>query len=66
MNLKTKYRIVTDTSSGYEAQLKKWWWPYWWQMGLEGSSVNTHCTIESAEKYIQRHKHGRVVVKEIQ
>jgi hypothetical protein len=49
MNMKTKYRIVTDKYAGYEAQVWRWYWPFWSQM-----SINTHKTIEQAREYIDR------------
>jgi hypothetical protein len=49
MNMKTKYRIVTDKYAGYEAQVWRWYWPFWSQIG-----INTHKTIESAREYIDR------------
>ena len=62
---KTRYRIVTDEYSGYEAQYRPWWSPVWIQMNF----TNTHPSIEKAEAYIQRciedaspeNKPGRVV-----
>lgn len=70
----TRYRIVRDKHAGYEAQLKKWWWPFWWQISAgNGFFVNTHRTVEDAEEFIKNHKvHGVVkkpkqkgVVKEV-
>lgn len=45
-----KIRIVTDCYSGYEVQVRRWYSPFWKQLG--GS--NTHATIEHAEKYALR------------
>ncbi len=42
----TKYRIVTDKYQGFEVQKKLWWWPIWIQ-----NPVNTHSSLECAEKY---------------
>ena len=53
MNMETKYRIVTDKYAGYEAQVRRWYWPFWSQM-----SVNTHKTIEQAREYIDRNSVG--------
>jgi hypothetical protein len=53
MNMKTKYRIVTDKYLGYEAQVWRWYWPFWSQM-----SVNTHKTIEKARGYIDENAVG--------
>lgn len=57
---KTKYRIVTDSFLGYEAQFKPWWFPVWQQC----FSVNTSHTIERAQKVCDRHANGLVVVEE--
>lgn len=45
-----RYRIVYDRYSGYEAQVWRWYWPFWVQMGW----TNTHPTITDAEEYIRR------------
>ncbi len=45
-----RYRIVTDNYCGYEAQLWRWWWPFWVQLG----GTNTHISVERAEAYISR------------
>lgn len=54
---KTGYRIVRDSYSGYEAQYKPWWCPWWRQ--CFGS--NTRGTVEGAERVIKAH--ASVVVK---
>ena len=41
-----RYRIVTDTFSGYEVQERSRWWPFWSQV-----EINTHGTIEAARKW---------------
>ena len=41
---KTKYRVVTDSYLGYEAQYKPWFLPFWLQL----NGINTHPTIEKA------------------
>ena len=43
---KTKYRIVTDLESGYSAQHKRWWCPFW--IGVFKN--NTYTNIEAAKK----------------
>lgn len=51
--MKNRYRIVTDSFYGYEAQVKYWWFPFvWYQMGEYPYSTNTHSSVEAAEKYI--------------
>ena len=53
-----RYRIVRDGFSGFEVQIKKWWFPVsWWQC----SWTNTHTTIEAAEQFAVKHKSGLVV-----
>jgi hypothetical protein len=47
-----KYRIVTDSHSGYEVQYRYKWWPFWIQHGY----TNTHSSIESALRYIEEAK----------
>ena len=47
--MKTKYRIVGDTYSGYECQKKPWWCPFFYQMGY----TNTHTNLDEAKKYIE-------------
>lgn len=48
--MKTKYRIVTDKSAGFQLQEMVWWWPFWdechWADGRYG---NTNYSIEDAE-----------------
>ena len=48
----SKYRIVIDNYLGYEAQIKRWWFPFWTQL----NGLNTHITIEQAKEYIERNK----------
>lgn len=56
---KTKYRIVTDKYIGYEAQFKRWYWPFYMQI----DRVNSHLTIEAAERMIESHKFKSEIVK---
>lgn len=42
-----KYRIVRDNYAGYEVQLKRWWWPFWYQKGF----INTFSSIDRARNY---------------
>jgi len=58
---KKKYRIVTDRYCGYEVQIKRWWLPFWYQ--AEG--VNTHGSIEAAERWAERYAKQRSLVKEL-
>ena len=56
MKLKTRYRIVRDKFSGYEAQYKRWWFPFW----LECFFTNTSDSIEKARMVVDMHR-NRVV-----
>lgn len=54
---KRQYRIVTDNFSGFEVQKRLWYYPFWFQIRSENRlPVNTHKTIESAEKLIEMDK----------
>lgn len=59
-----KYRIVTDAFSGYEVQVRRWWFPFWLQCG----GTNTHASIDKAEAYAKRYAErmeSKKVVKEL-
>lgn len=59
---KNKYRVVRDRYCGYEAQVKRWWWPFWKE--LDG--INTWRSLEQAEAFCIRHAAGKDdVVKEL-
>jgi hypothetical protein len=47
MNMETKYRIVADKYAGYEAQVWRWYWPFWCVLG-----VDTYDTIKKARRFI--------------
>lgn len=47
-----KYRIVTDQWNGFEAQIWRLWFPFWWQMGW----TNTHASLEDAQKFIENYR----------
>ena len=51
VKMKNKYRIVTDNYSGYEVQIKRWWFPVWRQIG-----INTFTSIDHAKRAIKTHK----------
>lgn len=58
--MKNHYRVVEDDFAGYEVQIKRWWFPFWMQIGSNFSSfINTNITIEEAKKLIEWHKNGR-------
>lgn len=54
-----KYRIVIDSYAGYEAQVKRWWFPVWMQI----DGINTSSTLDKAKEWINCHK-GVVVYEE--
>jgi hypothetical protein len=59
--VKNKYRIVRDDYAGYEAQVRFWYFPFWWfQLDAtgRGCGVNTGPTVEYAREVVQRHKSG--------
>jgi hypothetical protein len=49
------YRIVTDTYSGYEVQIWRWWWPFWVMAG-----ANTHPSLDRAEAWARKYSRGVV------
>lgn len=57
-----KARIVKDGYCGYEAQFKRWWWPFWTQTSWAGI-INTFSTLGAAEAYAKNVLRGRVVKK---
>lgn len=52
---KTKYRVVTDKYSGFEAQYKVWWFPFW----VQCYGTNTSFSVNDAIKTIERHAKPR-------
>ncbi|RVT96214.1 hypothetical protein EOD42_13950 [Rhodovarius crocodyli] len=44
-----EYRIVTDNASGFMVQARRWWWPFWLQVGFNSSS-----SAEGARQWIER------------
>lgn len=53
MKLKNKYRLVAGYYSGYEAQVKYWFFPlFWFQIGF----TNTPSRIKDAKRVIEVHK----------
>lgn len=59
---KLQYRIVTDKYTGYECQIRFWYFPFWTQI-----SINTNLSIEQAEEFIDsdrtKRNHKRKIVK---
>lgn len=54
-----QYRIVRDGFSGFEVQVRHWWFPIWLQCGGP-FGVNTHSTLEKAKQYVLNHARGAV------
>lgn len=52
-----EYRIVADSYLGFEVQIRRWWWPFWAEVGL----CNTHSTLEKAEAYALHHANNFVL-----
>ena len=51
---KIQYRIVTDKFCGFEVQKRLWYYPFWFQIrSVDGYCINTHHTIQQAEKLIK-------------
>lgn len=46
---RTRYRIVTDTYCGYEAQFRYWWMPFYAMI-----EVNSLPTVEAAKEYVEK------------
>lgn len=44
-----QYRVVRDDYNGFEVQCRRWWWPFWWQCG-----INTHSSLKRALAHIER------------
>lgn len=63
---KTKYRVVTDSYSGYEVQFKLWWWPFWMQAhGPGGARANTFNNLENAIEYAKELRYRQSTGKKI-
>lgn len=64
--MKNRYRIVRDNYSGYEAQIRYWYFPFiWFQLNGDYGICNTNISIEQAENLIEKHRRGKEVVKYI-
>ncbi|RKO74376.1 hypothetical protein C5E04_18840 [Pectobacterium parmentieri] len=55
--MKNRYRVVADRYAGFEAQVKPWWFPFWW---FQINGCNTNPSIHAARKVIEMHKSQRV------
>jgi len=58
--MKNKYRIVKDGYAGYEAQVKRWWFPFWVQIGF----ANTNTSVERARVVCDNHANKFVEIYE--
>jgi len=47
-----KYRVVKDNYNGFEAQVWRWWFPFW----IECFFSNTSGTLDDAKEVIEAHK----------
>lgn len=56
---RARYRIVRDTYSGFEAQFRPWWSPFWFMV----NGCNTKPNLETAEKLCRTHATRGNVVK---
>lgn len=50
--MKKKFRIVSDSWSGYEVQYKVWFWPFWIQCDM----TNTSSTLQEAKEKLDYFK----------
>ncbi len=56
--MQTYYRIATDTHAGFEVQAWRWWWPVWRQCAGPKYLINTHPSVEDAERFAAAHAAG--------
>jgi hypothetical protein len=54
-----RYRIVRDAYSGFEAQYRAEWWPFWAAIPTIGHLSNSFAIIEGAKDLIAKHKASR-------
>lgn len=60
--MKNKYRVARDNYAGFEAQVKYWYFPFYW---FEVNFVNTRCTLDGSIAVIESHKKkGKIVYEE--
>jgi len=48
-----RFRIIEDSSSGFEVQYKYWFLPFWIQSSMGPFIANTHSTLKDAKKFIK-------------
>lgn len=62
--MKNKYRVITDSYNGFEAQVKYWYFPFmWFEIRKDFGICNSSFSVERAEKVIEWHKNLNKVVK---
>jgi len=56
----TQYRVVREQWSGFEAQKREWYWPFWTAISNRPATLceNTKSTVEEAVKLINDYKNG--------
>lgn len=58
--MKNKYRVVDDKYSGFEVQVKFWWFPVlFFQCAGEYPFTNTHPTLEKAKEFMEDKYKGK-------
>lgn len=50
----SEYRIIRDSWAGFEVQKRRWFWPFWTQIGVDHDLCNTSSSIEQALNLIAR------------
>lgn len=59
LDFRNSYRIVPDKFSGFEAQFRPWFWPFW----IECFRTNTRYTIDGAKEVALNHAKGINAIK---
>ncbi len=55
----TKYRIIRSTySSRFTVEIKRWWWPFWWDITPYMLGFTTH---DEAKEWALAHSKAFVV-----
>jgi DNA primase catalytic subunit len=48
------YRIVNDSYGGYEVQVKRWFFPFFWFEKVKYINCNTFSSVEEAKEWIEK------------
>ena len=48
------YRIVNDSYLGYEVQVKRWYFPFFWFEKIKNINCNTFSSIDEAKDWIEK------------